>query len=89
MKEYFYNLCVQHMEKPVVVKTHDYKVYVGVIKNVDSENVYLQPFQEREGRFFPVLGAGLLGLGLGTLAGVTLFRPYPYYPYGYGYGYGW
>ncbi|WP_257346794.1 hypothetical protein [Pseudalkalibacillus decolorationis] len=86
MKEYFYKLCVQHIENTVVITTQDNRVYKGVIKNVDAENVYLQPLQEREERFFPVLGAGLLGLGLGTIAGITLFRPYPYYPYGYGYG---
>ncbi|WP_257351114.1 hypothetical protein [Pseudalkalibacillus decolorationis] len=86
MKGYYYNLCIRYIEKPVVITTYDNRVYKGIIKQVDSENVYLLPMQEREDRFFPVLGAGLFGLGLGTIAGLTLFRPYPYYPYGYGYG---
>ncbi|WP_221566794.1 hypothetical protein [Alkalihalobacillus sp. TS-13] len=85
MKEYIYHQCLYHVEKPVMITTYDKKAYIGVIKKVDSEKVYLQPFEERDGRFFPLLGAGLIGLGLGAIAGVTLFRPpYPYPPYGYG-----
>lgn len=80
--------CMHHIEKPVVITTYSKEVYHGIIKGVDSEKVYLQPLEESDGRFFPLLGAGLIGLGLGTIAGVTLFRPYPYYP-PYGYGYGW
>lgn len=72
----------------MMITTYDKEVYIGIIKSVDSENVYLQPMEEVDDRFFPLLGAGLIGLGLGTIAGVTLFRPYPY-PYPYGYGYGW
>ncbi len=85
MKDYIYQQCVHHIEQPVMITTYKKEVFVGVIVDVDSERVYLQPFEEREGRFFPLLGAGLIGLGLGAIAGVTLFRPYPYYPpYGYG-----
>ena len=88
MQKYIHQQCMHHIEKPVVITTFDKEVYIGVIKKVDEDTVYLQPLEEREGRFFPLLGAGLIGLGLGAIAGVTLFRPYPYYPYP-PYGYGW
>jgi hypothetical protein len=94
LKKYIYHQCIHHIEKPVMITTYEKEIYIGIIRSVDSENVYLQPvkepMEEAEDRFFPLLGAGLIGLGLGTIAGVTLFRPYPYpYPYPYGYGYGW
>ncbi|MGC4378879.1 hypothetical protein WD019_18450 [Fictibacillus sp. Mic-4] len=91
MKEYYYQLCVQHIGKPVEIKLHDGNVHTGVIKRVDPETVYLMPIQSGEERIFPFLGGTLLGLGLGSIAGFGLapgFYGAPYYGYGYGYGYG-
>ncbi|WP_206738091.1 hypothetical protein [Fictibacillus sp. S7] len=88
MKEHYYGLCCQYMGQDVEITTTDGNRYVGTIQNVDAENVYLLPHQDDgTGRFFPLLGAGLIGLGLGTIAGFAL-APRPPVAFGYGYGYG-
>lgn len=87
MREHYYGLCCQHMGKDVEITTHDGNVYKGSIQRVDAEKVYILPHQDDgTGRFFPILGAALLGIGLGGIAGFAL-APRPF-AYGYGYGYG-
>ncbi|MCK6256016.1 hypothetical protein LCY76_05275 [Fictibacillus sp. KIGAM418] len=87
MKEHYYGLCCQHIGQDVEITTHDGSVYRGSIQSVNTENVYLLPYHDDgSGRFFPVLGAALVGLGLGSIAGFAL-APRPF-AYGYGYGYG-
>ncbi|WP_176961138.1 hypothetical protein [Lentibacillus cibarius] len=72
---HFYDVCCRHKGKPVRIRTRDGCVHKGTIRNVDRNQVFLQPM----GR-----SAGLGGFGYGFFG--PGFGGYGYGGYGYGYG---
>jgi hypothetical protein len=78
---HMYHLCCRHIGRSVYIACHDGRKHHGIIKHVDDEKVYLLPYRSESdhGRIF---GPVLIGLALGSIAGLALApRPYPYYPY--------
>jgi len=73
----YYSICNRYRGRAVEIKTYDGGIYRGIIRDVDYNQVYLQPL--RSTRDFGGFGFGWYGLGagiaLGSIATLALF-PY-------------
>lgn len=81
MSYQMYHLCRRYLGRSVLITCHCGTKYHGVLKHLDDEKAYILPYSSglsEDGRFF---APALVGLALGTIAGLALApRPYPFYP---------
>lgn len=94
MSQYYYDVCCEHIGRPVEIRTYDGEHYVGIVDSVDADMVYLRPLDEADcppgadgfdgpGLFFFGFGGAFAGGFLGGLLGVGLGRIAFFGPWGY------
>lgn len=94
--EHYYNLCNQHMGRPVEIHTHEGEIHHGVIEKVDNTHVHLRTLaQNGPGLagpggpgmyaygFGPAFAGGMAGGMLGSLTGIALNRIAYFRPHPY------
>lgn len=83
MSQHYYSLCKKYHGRAVFIRTHEGVEYRGVIREVDSRHVYVQPLSPRRGfgygYYFPrrrFREGVAIGIALGSIATLLLIPPF-------------